>query len=242
MPPLHGGFLPPLPPPEDGSTSASARRRHEHRIQDRLLAQQYVQLAPGVLVAWDNRPWRVKELSERPLELWPAEYERAFAAHMARWEQHQRDERPQKATWRRRPVVVVLVPAGDPAGAEMHRVAPANWRWEVLTEHYALCVACGELPPCSHTRAERRTQEAMARAEALMDIPAGHCLGCGEQITSRQRADRFPGPNLWRPDLPDGSAVFHARQECAGDARRYRDQWTQRGGQGASAQLAFPEA
>lgn len=28
--------------------------------------------------------------------------------------------------------------------------ASANFVWDVLPEHYAVCRLCGELPPCSH--------------------------------------------------------------------------------------------
>lgn len=69
-----------------------------------------------------------------------------------------------------------------------------------------------------------------AVAEGRMEIPAGHCMGCGEAISSRQKSTRFPGPNQWQPDLSDGTAVFHDRQECAGSAYRYRQQWERRGG------------
>ncbi|MFD9256968.1 hypothetical protein [Streptomyces sp. NPDC059538] len=136
---------------------------------------------------------------------------------------------------------IVLVPASDPKSKPIHIQASAHQSWKVLPEHYAICVACGELPPCRHEIAEDEADKAMAKAEVLMEIPAGACMGCGEAITGRQKAQRFPGPNLWRPDLADGSAVFHARQECAGDADRYAAQWRDRGGHNPQPSLFADE-
>jgi hypothetical protein len=56
------------------------------------------------------------------------------------------------------------------------------------------------------------------------------------------KAVRFPGPNLWRPDLGDGSAVFHDRKECSHDVSRYRGQWEAAGNAPAQAELPMEEA
>jgi hypothetical protein len=228
----HGGVLPPRTNLNRYGSSSSAIRRHEARIDEKRILANYVQLAPGVLVIWDRKPWRVVEVTERPLDLWGAKYDEAFADDLARWEEWPgKRERPEKATWDGRPVTVAIVPDGKPAEKPLHLIGPAHHRWDVLPEHYAICSQCGELPPCRHEEAEREADVAIAHAEALMEIPAGHCLGCGEQITSRQKAVRFPGPNLWRPDLGEGSAVFHARRECSDPVYRYRTQFEATGGQ-----------
>jgi hypothetical protein len=204
-------------------------RRQEQRIHDKKILADYVQLKPGVLVVYDRQPWRVVEITERPLDLWDDEYEKRFADAVESWERWGRGDRPEKATWRSRPMAIILAPDGKPHEKPIHLIGPYHHRWDVLPEHYAICSACGELPPCRHALAEREADQQAARADVLMDIPPGHCLGCGEYVTPRQNAARFPGPNLWRPDLPEHSAVFHARQECAGEVDRYRRQWEARG-------------
>lgn len=227
----HGGVLPPVRRNRVGSSSSSAIRRHQARIDEKRILNDYVQLAPGVLVVWDRQPWRVIEVNERPADLWGPKYEEAFEDAVAGWDRWPHGDRPEKTTWHGRPFAVVIVPDGKPAEKPLHLIGPAHHRWDVLPEHYAVCSQCGELPPCRHEEAEQEADLAVAHAEVLMDIPAGHCLGCGEHITSRQKAERFPGPNLWRPDLGDNTAVFHTRQECSEPRDRYRKQFAEVGGE-----------
>jgi hypothetical protein len=226
----HGGIHPPRTSINRIGEPSSAMRRQEERIHDKRILADYVQLAPGVLVVWDRQPYRVVELAERPLDLWGEKHEMRYATALNHWEiGGKRGDRPEKATWTGRPYVFVLVPDGKPQEKPIHLIGPANTSWDVLPEHYAICSACGELPPCRDERNEREADQQAARADVLMDIPPGHCLGCGEYVTTRQQAARFPGPNLWRPDMPEHSAVFHARQECSGEVDRYRRQWEARG-------------
>lgn len=227
----RGGTHPPLTTVNRIGEYSSAMRRQEQRVHDKQILANYVQLKPGVLVIWDRQPHRIVELAERPLDLWGEKHEMRFATALDQWERYgKRGERPEKATWCGRPFVFVLQPDGKPHEKPVHLIGPANYSWDVLPEHYWICAACGELPPCRHAEAEQIAEQQGAAAEALMEIPSGHCLGCGEFITSRQRATRFPGPNLWRPDLPDNSAVFHARNECSTPREQYREQWEARGG------------
>lgn len=211
--------------------SSTASRRYQERVYDRRILAGIVQLAPGMLVVWDRAPWRVIEIREFPIDLWPAKYETAFTQDVARWEQRLHGDRPEKPTWNGRPINIALTPDRKPRAKPLVLTTPAHHGWDVLPEHYAICVACGQMPPCRHELAEREADDQMARTEVLMSIPPGHCLGCGEPITSRQKAARFPGPNLWRPDLPDGSAVFHARKDCASKTSYYRRQWETAGGE-----------
>jgi hypothetical protein len=229
QPTKRGGFHPPRTSINRIGEPSSAMRRQEERIHHKQILADYVQLAPGVLVVWDRQPWRVVEVAERATDLWGEEYEERFTAAVDAWERWGRGDRPEKTTWRGRPIALVLVPDGEPQEKPIHLIGPVSHSWDVLPEHYAICSACGELPPCRHELAEREADRQAARADVLMDIPPGHCLGCGEFITSRQQAARFPGPNLWRPDLPENSAAFHARQECSGEVDRYRRQWEARG-------------
>lgn len=237
----NGGFHPPRTGPVRYGEATSAMRRHQDRIDDNRIRSQYVQLAPGLLVIWERQPWRIVETAERPVDLWGSDYEARFEEDVARWDRYPRGDRPEKATWTSRPVAIVIVPDGQAAEKPLHLIGPASHLWDVLPEHYAVCSACGELPPCRHEEAEDEADSAVAVAEVLMDIPPGHCLGCGEPITSRQKAVRFPGPNLWRIDLGDGSAVFHARKECSYPASRYRQQFEARGGSDQQTALDFDD-
>lgn len=204
---------------------SSASRRHGIAVHERQMERVHVQLTVGMLVIYERAPWRIVAIDERPHDLWAKQYEEEFAHHLKLWESRKLGDKPERHTWRGRPMMVQIVPANDTKAEPIHLEAPGTHRWDVLPEHYAVCVACGELPPCRHEIAEKRADAIAARSDVLMDIPPGHCLGCGEYVTPRQKAARFPGPNLWRPDLPDNSAVFHGRQECAGEVERYRRQW-----------------
>lgn len=238
----RGGIHPPLTSRSRYGEASSASRRYRDRVWDKITAAGYVQLAPGVIVVFERQPWVIVEIAERADDLWGDKYEDQWAATIKAWEARPRGERPERATWTGRPVAILIVPAADPKSKPLHLIAPASYGWTVLPEHYAICAACGELPPCRHEIAEAEADEAMAKAEVLMEIPTGACLGCGEAITGRQKAQRFPGPNLWRPDLSDGSAVFHARQECAGDANRYAEQWRARGGHNPQPSLFMDQS
>jgi len=229
QPTKRGGVHPPRTALNRIGEPSSAMRRQENRIHDKRILANYVQLKPGVLVVWDRQPWRILSIDERPADLWGDKHEERFANEVATWERWQRGDKPERATWHERPFAIQLVPVADPKASPLHLIAPGGHSWDVLPEHYTVCVACGELPPCTHEVAEREADRQAARADVLMDIPPGHCLGCGEYVTPRQQAARFPGPNLWRPDMPEHSAVFHARQECSGEVERYRRQWEARG-------------
>lgn len=219
--------------------ASTAMGRKQERAFDRKRDENRVQLMPGVIVIYDRKPYRIVELRELPTDLWGEKWDARFESAVADWDRSQPrgTERPEKATWRGRPFGYVLQPDGKPHEELLHLIGPANYSWDVLPEHYAICNACGELPPCSHEINEGRVRESMDRAEELMAIPPGHCLGCTELITSRQKATRFPGPNLWRPDLPENSAVFHARQECSTPREQYHKQWEARGGMKQQAGL-----
>jgi hypothetical protein len=226
---LHGYALPLPGLGKSAWQPSSPMRRQENAVHARRMARSYVQLAVGTLVIWERAPWRVIAIDERPDDLWGNKYEKQFADVVAAWERYKQYEKPERDTWRGRPIAVQIVPVADPKADPLHLIAPGDYQWDVLPEHYAVCVACGELPPCRHETNEQQADIIAARNDVLMDIPPGHCLGCGEFVTHRQKVVRFPGPNLWRPDMPDHSAVFHGRQECAGEVERYRRQWQERG-------------
>lgn len=219
---------------------ASAARRHELAHEEARQKRRYLQLAPGHIVVYDNAPWRVLAIDERPDDLWGEKHERQFANHLADWERHGRGDKPDRATWRGRPVMVQVVPVADPKAKPVHLRAPGSHQWPVLPEHYSVCAACGELPPCRHELAEQEADRVAARADVLMAIPPGNCLACGETITSRQKATRFPGPNLWRPDLGDNTARFHDRRDCTAGRGRYQRQWEAAGGTTGQTSLPLP--
>ena len=226
-----------------GSEASTAMRRKEQRAYDRQRDAHRVTLRSGMLVIFDRKPYRIVEIREIPPDLWGEEWHERFEAAVADWErypnplQRQRWPRPELATWRDRPVSVVLRPDKQPQAQPIHLRGRASQQWDVLPEHYAVCNACGELPPCQHEIDEDRIERTMDRTEELMAIQPGCCLGCTEPITSRMKAVRFPGPNLWRPDLGPDSAVFHARQECSGAADSYRKQWEEKGHAEAQPEL-----
>lgn len=235
-----------IDPPTWGKStweSSHPERRVEDREHERRRREANPVLASGMLVIFHRKPHRVVEIREHAADLWPEQYEQKLAEEQRMWDRDTRryGERPERATWRRRPIDIVLVP-DEPGAKEAHWCVPASRDWDVLPEHYMVCRQCGQLPPCDEELTERTVDAAVGRTEHLMSIQAGCCLGCGEPITHRMEATRFPGPNLWRPDLGDNSAVFHARKGCGGFVWQYREQWeAARKASEQAGQLTFDE-
>lgn len=212
-------------------------------------------VVPGAIVVLHREPWRVLEVNERPEDLWPERYETVWQKLVTQWVEHEaarlagepeswgepRKARPQpvRAEWPNRPIVLVLQPVDDPKAKPRHLCCGASLDLQVLPEHYSVCRLCQELPPCRHEEMEKTVDQAMAVSDRLMAIPRGACLGCGETISSRMKAVRFPGPNLWRPDWGTDSAVFHARarDECSNGVWRYEKQWKTQGLDALNPQL-----
>lgn len=224
-------------------TPSTVEGRHNRADFERRQREQNPQLRPGMVVILSRAPYRIVEIREKPDDLWPEKYEAAWKAEFDEWARTPTDKpAPQRSTWRHRPVNVVVVPDGG--GTEEHRVGPASYVFDVLPEHYAVCVRCGELPPCREEEVDREVDKQVAKSDRLMSIQPGACMGCGETISSRQKTVSFPGPNLWRPDLADGTVRFHARSECSHWVYAYRGQWEDAGKPGfvsAVEQLAMGE-
>jgi hypothetical protein len=207
----------------------------------------------GTIVVFQRLPRYVVEIRELPEDLWPQPYEEAWqqrlserAAYEERRVAHpERNMRPwsdeTRTTWWQRPIAVTLQIV-DSKAEPGHWAFSVSRDWQILPEHYSVCRLCGELPWCRHVETEATVSREVEKAERLMAIPRGCCLGCGEPITSRMKATRFPGPNLWRPDWGTDSAVFHARSrdECSNGLWRYEEQWKQQGLDVLNPQL--PEA
>ncbi|MFH8714101.1 hypothetical protein [Streptomyces zaomyceticus] len=196
----------------------------------------HLRLRAGSIVVLDRRAWRVLEITGYPENSWPKSYEKAWRDHVELWwhanelrraENQAFKPAPDRAEFYRRPVVLVLRDENLPRSAVKHWCAPASMDWQVLPEHYAVCRACGELPPCHH--GEYRPEGGPRRPEQSggipLIVPEGCCMGCAEQVKPRMRTVRFPGPNLWYPDLGDDTAVFHARSSCEDQVEYYRAQW-----------------
>ncbi|MER7535414.1 hypothetical protein ABTX77_11585 [Streptomyces sp. NPDC097704] len=196
----------------------------------------HLRLRAGSIVVLDRRAWRVLEITGYPGNSWPKSYEKAWRDHVELWwhanelrraENQALKPAPDRAEFYRRPVVLVLRDENLPRSAVKHWCAPASLDWQVLPEHYAVCRACGELPPCHH--GENRPEGGPRRPEQSggipLIVPEGCCMGCAEQIKPRMRTVRFPGPNLWYPDLGDDTAVFHSRSSCEDQVEYYRAQW-----------------
>ncbi|MGW1012493.1 hypothetical protein ACWD4X_20965 [Streptomyces termitum] len=207
-----------------------------HDWPDEMDEGTHLRLRAGALVVLDRRAWRVLEITGYPGEQWPEAYEKAWRDHVELWwhanELRRFNNQPVKpasdrTAFYKRPVVLVLRDENLPRSAPKHWCAPASQDWQVLPEHYAVCRACGELPPCHHgeysPEGGPRVPEQSGGIPLL--VPEGCCMGCAEQIKPRMRTVRFPGPNLWYPDLGEDTAVFHARATCEDQVAHYRAQW-----------------
>lgn len=207
-------------------------------------------ICPGSIIAWsDRRAYEVVEITERPADLWPQHFRDEWDRYYEWRAEHTAAGRlsgpgPDRATWEHRPLVLVIRPADKPHAKVTHYAVRASRTFIALPEHYSVCRLCNEIPPCNHATLEATIDHEMAHADRLMAIPRGACLGCGETITSRMKATRFPGPNLWRPDWGQDSAVFHTRQreECSNGLWRYEQQWKQQGLDVLNPQLPAKEA
>ncbi|GGQ09970.1 hypothetical protein GCM10010266_36860 [Streptomyces griseomycini] len=214
----------------------------------------HMRLRAGSIVVLDRQAWRILEINGYPSDRWPDSYEKAWRDHVELW-WHANELRrannqavkpaPERAEFYKRPVVLVLRNENLPRSTPKHWCAPASHDWRVLPEHYAVCRACGELPPCHHGeyRWEGGPRWPEQNGGIPLMVPEGCCMGCAEPIRPRVRTVRFPGPNLWYPDLGEDTAVFHARASCADQVDCYRMQWqTEYNPRSATrpATLAFP--
>ncbi|CAL9508773.1 hypothetical protein SUDANB176_03607 [Streptomyces sp. enrichment culture] len=214
----------------------------------------HMRLRTGSIVVLDRQAWRILEINGYPSDRWPDSYEKAWRDHVELW-WHANELRrannqavkpaPERTEFYKRPVVLVLRNENLPRSTPKHWCAPASHDWRVLPEHYAVCRACGELPPCHHGeyRWEGGPRWPEQNGGIPLMVPEGCCMGCAEPIRPRVRTVRFPGPNLWYPDLGEDTAVFHARASCADQVDCYRMQWqTEYNPRSATrpATLAFP--
>ncbi|MFV2117253.1 hypothetical protein ACE14D_01865, partial [Streptomyces sp. Act-28] len=214
----------------------------------------HMRLRAGSIVVLDRQAWRILEIDGYAGDRWPDAYEKAWRDHVELW-WHANELRrankqavkpaPERAEFYKRPVVLVLRNENLPRSTPKHWCAPASHDWQVLPEHYAVCRACGELPPCRHGeyRWEGGPRWPEQNGGIPLMVPEGCCMGCAEPIGPRMRTVRFPGPNLWYPDLGEDTAVFHARAACADQVDCYRVQWqTEYGPRSSthSATLTFP--
>jgi hypothetical protein len=195
-----------------------------------------MRLRAGSIVVLDRQAWRILEINSYTSDRWPDSYEKAWRDHVELW-WHANELRrannqvvkpaPKRAEFYKRPVILVLRNENFPRATPKHWCAPASHDWQVLPEHYAVCRACGELPPCQHGeyRWEGGPRWPEQNGGIPLMVPEGCCMGCAEPIKPRTRTVRFPGPNLWYPDLGENTAVFHARAACADQVDCYRMQW-----------------
>lgn len=173
-------------------------------------------LEPGHLVAYEHEPYRILEIREHDLADWGERFTNP-------WEQL---GRPDPATWRWRPMVIVLRHDLHPDANPLHGIVRADRSWIRLPEHYVLCAKCGEIPPCREVRIINEIAKATERAEQVMGLVPGACHHCGDAVTPRHKAYRFPGANLIRPDFPDGTVVFHGKKRpCLDAAFAYDEKW-----------------
>lgn len=174
-------------------------------------------LTPGLIVILKREPYRVVETRGVDPANWPDKYVEKWAEAGF----------PDAATWRHRPLVLVLRDERDDTAKTLHAQCPASTTWRTLPEHYHVCRRCGEVPPCREVHNGRIAERAAERFEAQMAIMPGCCHSCREPITSRQKFHRFAGPNLIRPDLGDDSAMFHLRGSCGSGLDAYDKRWAE---------------
>ncbi|MDQ1037396.1 hypothetical protein QFZ75_003812 [Streptomyces sp. V3I8] len=212
----------------------------------------HMRMQAGSVVVLDRQAWRILEIDGYPSDRWPDSYEKAWRDHVELW-WHANELRrannqtakpaPERAEFYKRPVVLVLRNENLPRSTPKHWCAPASHDWRVLPEHYAVCHACGELPPCRHGeyRWEGGPRWPEQNGGIPLMVPEDCCMGCAEPIKPRVRTVRFPGPNLWYPDLGEDTAVFHARTSCSDQVDCYRMQWQTEYSPRPSAPPAAPE-
>lgn len=97
--------------------------------------------------------------------------------------------------------------------------------WDLYPEsgRWPQCSCCGEPMPCRAELEDREVGKQLDVVEKLASRMPGCCWGCGEPITSRQKAVTYPGDNL---DLPGGQPVrFHTRRDCHWMAAQYELRW-----------------
>lgn len=196
----------------------------------------HLRLRTDSIVVLDRQAWRILEINGYTGDRWPKSYEKAWRDHVELW-WHANELRrannqmvkpaPERSEFYKRPVVLVLRNENLPRLMPKHWCAPASHDWQILPEHYAVCRACGELPPCHHGeyRWEGGPRWPEQSGGIPLIVPEDCCMGCAEPIKPRMRTVRFPGPNLWYPDLEEDTAVFHARTACADQVDCYRMQW-----------------
>jgi hypothetical protein len=186
-----------------------------HAADNRARHASTDELEPGTLVIYERKPYRVQTCDlDNPLN-WPD-------STRERWTD---DAMPDPATWHRRPFTLSLRHEPQPESDLVWLSAIAGYQWWKLPEHYAVCRLCGQLPPCTHIHTEAVMQVESKKMDLVMAIMPGCCHACREPVTTRQKTIRFEGANLMRPDLPDGSAIFHLREACHHAAVRYDARW-----------------
>ncbi|GAA4858589.1 hypothetical protein [Kitasatospora terrestris] len=196
----------------------------------------YLRLRVGQTVVLDRQPWHLLEIHEYPDREWPESYRKAWREHVELWRHAENLHGasggattlpPERTSFYKRPVILVLRNENLPRSTPKHWCAPASHDWQVLPEHYAVCRTCGELPPCHNGeyRWDGGPRSAEHNRGVPLIVPPDCCMGCAELIKPRVRTVRFPGPNLWYPELGHDSAVFHARSACADQVDCYRKQW-----------------
>ena len=172
----------------------------------------------GALVARDGRAWRVLEVNDLIPGDWNDDDEQMWRT----WHE------PDPETWTRRPFEVIVVPHELKTDQKWRMVVRARHAvsWNVLPEHYAVCVTCGTLAPCDGLMHEAETQRAVAAADRAMQVMDGACPACNEPFTARQLATAytFVGENLLNP-LARPWVAFHNRRRCRADAAAYEEKW-----------------
>lgn len=198
-----------------------------------LLSERHAGVRPpvGALIALNRRPVRIVAINEIPQVDWKDEARQTYLEEKTACVKVDKPF-PALDEWRRRPFVIIVRPAAqaapvnENAGTKSFTVLPYRTipDWYLLPDHYAVCVACGELSPCRDLLAEREAARQAAILDRRLSVLPGCCWSCHEPITSRMKVVTFEGPNLEIPGGPE-PVSFHLRRDCHYAAVRYEELW-----------------
>lgn len=164
--------------------------------------------AEGEVVAYGWAAWEVMHVADAVSTAEEDEKLRAYtpafrAGRGPCWVTLRRLHGPESPQENDRGEVALRVPAGS------------LYRWDrYRSGRVPLCSCCGDPWPCRANLAEEAAASAAERADELgRRAEIGACFGCGEPITTRQRAIRYPDAENVRVLLAD-APVFHERESC----------------------------
>lgn len=177
---------------------------------------------PGVLLALEHAVWRLVEVREVPQVDWtPQQWEKWVAVE-------------------RIPYVLVVRPVDAPDANQDRHMSLRVWKtpnnkltiepklYVYPSEHYPVCVVCGEPMPCQEESQRVATEHAVGRAVERVrrfETP-GVCPHCEKPVTERQTKVTFQ-ENVYVPLGPPVTFHWHLKDNCRTGACLYEREWIQ---------------